>query len=609
MKKILVLMLSALLLLSGCTSKDPTPKEVEDDPGVVYIDQLKNFEVRKKNVNNTVDDPEFDKFLDEVFVYFMESDYLTMHFNVIDYQKYGIEKPELSVGTVDYDDDSGQEDYEKMLEELEAFDFDKLSYRQQYDYESLKYSLLETIASTYYSHYQPLFNSSSDILGNLITNFTEFVFRSKTDIDDYLVLLADVDRYLDDCLTYTARQAEDGVGLIDYAIDYETEFAQRFTAKVDDNELITTFDEKIDTLDFLNKAEKEEYKLANAKIVKEEVIPEYQKVDSELRNYYGKTPAKDMALCNLNKNYAELTFILNGSSNEDIDTLFQNAKDEFDLMVAEYFTATYNKEAISEYQTIHQYGTDAFNFNSSRDYLEFLRQNLDDYYPDLGAVDYTVDELDPSTASDSILAYYMPCPVDDSNQNVIRTNPNTLSEDPVETYNTLAHEGFPGHLYQHVFYSRTNPHVFRSTQDFIGYTEGYAVNASYDALKMACENEDTANLLGFECNFYFLFYSVIDMGVNYYGWTAKDIDKYADEFGLFNSKIGESMYDFIIDMSGVYDHYGLGHASFRQLRRYAMEQLGDDFDMVEYNRTILKNGPLPFNILKGAVDEYIASAK
>ena len=118
MKKILVLMLSALLLLSGCTSKDPTPKEVEDDPGVVYIDQLKNFEVRKKKVNNTFDDPEFDKFLDEVFVYFMGSDYLTMHFNVIDYQKYGIEKPELSVGTVDYDDDSGQEDYEKMLEEL-----------------------------------------------------------------------------------------------------------------------------------------------------------------------------------------------------------------------------------------------------------------------------------------------------------------------------------------------------------------------------------------------------------------------------------------------------------------------------------------------------------
>ena len=178
-----------------------------------------------------------------------------------------------------------------------------------------------------------------------------------------------------------------------------------------------------------------------------------------------------------------------------------------------------------------------------------------------------------------------------------------------ETYGTLSHEGFPGHLYQHVYYQKTDPHKFRSSIGFMGYTEGWAVNAQSFAYRFSgIEDEYAAAALFYEDAFYFFLYSIIDIGVNYYGWTASDIVKYFkdDMFYEFDKSTASFFADFLIEMPGTYCAYGLGCSSFMSLEQYAQKQLGDKFDYVSYHETLLKNGPLPFNILKTAVDEYIA---
>ena len=146
MKRIskLLSILLVLFILVGC-GEDSSPSAEN-----YYLSQLKNYEVREKN--STLDDnKDFDLFLDTIFDELVSDNYLYMHFNVADYKAMGIEKPEVGFGHIVYGVD--QEEFnktEKQLEELLAFDYDKLSLRQQYDYDLLHYSLLETLCGLEY---------------------------------------------------------------------------------------------------------------------------------------------------------------------------------------------------------------------------------------------------------------------------------------------------------------------------------------------------------------------------------------------------------------------------------------------------------------------------
>ena len=609
MKKFIV-SLFCILILTSCTQKKQDDVKYKDI-ATEYIELLKNYQTREKSTANA-DNPDFDAFLDKVFVEAMESDYIGMHYNVIDYKKYGIEKPPVDLGEIKYGFD--EENYTYMsdqLKELQGFDYTSLSHRQQYDYEALEYSLYETLATYPFYKYSFLFSSGSNLAENLISNFTDYTFYDEESIEDYLTCLADVDRLFDDALTYTRLQSKDGYPMADVWIDYTKDVCVNATNKQEDNALITTFDKRINSLDFISEDKKAEYIKKNKEIVLSEVLPSYDKVAKEIEKYRGKAKLEDYALYKLDKDYACLEYMLKGSSNYDIDQVFEDLKDNLAFLEAEYVSCKYDRQSSFKLDSILNGGNENLN-RVSTDCLEYLRNNLYHYYPDLGEVEYDVEVLDPDTAPATAIAYYWPSPIDNDNQNIIRTNPNNMQEG-IDTYGTLAHEGFPGHLYQHVYYSRTKPHNFRSSLSFIGYTEGWAVNAQRYCFKIAeVDDSMVEEAIFFENAYYFLLYSIIDIGTNYYGWTTEDIIKYFDEESsvfTFNESSAEYYRNFMIEMPGVYCSYGLGFSNFMSLERNVIRELTDKFDYLSYHDALLKNGPLAFNILQGAVDEYIESVQ
>ena len=622
MKKLLVFVIVLLLLLSGCTPKDnnnntarPTREKEAIDNNAVnrvvngnelsgkdYIDLLKNFTVRYKNKENTVDNEEFNEFLDDIFKEILNADYLTCHYTVIDYRKYDIEKPELSFGEVAYDD-ADISGYVDQMERLQSVDYDSLSYRQQYDYEMMEYSLLETISSAKYAKYDQAFTGGSDVLADIITNCDEFIFYDKEKVDDYMVLLGDVDRYINDLLEVVDKQANDGLYLTDYSIDYQIQYVDSFCSKVDDNSLITSFNNRISELDFLTSEEKDNYKAQNEKIIKEEVIPAFKKIKEELSKYYGKIEMDNNRLININPEYAELQFILNSSSNMDVKELYETSSDQFDDMIAAFNTAAQKQKYIDEYTSAYNGEKEPFNLNNEET-LEYLAKHYQTSFPDLGEINYNISYLDESSASDSIIAYYMQSPLDDLNQNVIRMNPNFNSDSCIEKYTTIAHEGIPGHLYQHVYYYRTNPHNFRSTQGFIGSSEGYACYVEYIALHFTDLSEEAIDIAFYDNFVAYIALGLIDVGVNYLNWDESKVKEFMDNSYL-NSDYSRNLIDEVIDRTGVFPRYGIGFLQMLALRKYAIDLLGDNFNEVEFHEVINKNGVLPFCMLKEAVNEYI----
>lgn len=626
MKKILSILL-CLCLLSGCTAISEIVDYYQnygDDEAInyikvkydvdptEYIDALKNFEVREKNINNTKRNEKFDKFLEDVFIEVVSDDFLTMHYTVVDYKKYGIEKPEVSMGDIEYK--FNEEDYKdnlNQLAELKKFDYDKLSYSQQYDYEALEYSIYETLAELCFYKYKFIFSSDNCVPEVVINNLQDYTFYDRESIDDYFTCLNDVENYLDAALIYTKEQTKEGLYLLDSSIDYTQSCCDEFISKIEDNSLITSFNNRINEIDFITKDEKDNFIKENEEIVKSVVIPTFNKVSNELEKYRGLANYSSYALCNLDKNYAEFTYLLSGSNNDSIDETFNQLKDALKVFENEYISVYYNEDLSSQFNSSLEGNVDSFKLGDEET-LEFLRNNLTSCYSDLGDIEYSVERLDPTSAPASVIAYYWPAPIDKYNQNIIRINPNNISEG-VKVYSTLSHEGFSGHLYQHISYLKTKPHDFRSIISFIGYDEGFAVSASRDALGFCgVGNSIVSDCLFLEMNDYFLVYSIIDIGVNYYGWSANDIVDFFDENSnlySFNLDSANDYRNFLIEMPGVYTRYGIGFVKFMNLRDYAAKSLDSKFDLIEYNDAILKNGPLPFNILKKAVDEYINNSK
>ena len=69
---------------------------------------------------------------------------------------------------------------------------------------------------------------------------------------------------------------------------------------------------------------------------------------------------------------------------------------------------------------------------------------------------FTVSYIDDCVADYLAPAYYVVTPIDDYSNNSIYINETTDTSD-ISYFTTLAHEGFPGHLYQTLYYGNQNP--------------------------------------------------------------------------------------------------------------------------------------------------------
>ena len=242
-----------------------------------------------------------------------------------------------------------------------------------------------------------------------------------------------------------------------------------------------------------------------------------------------------------------------------------------------------------------------------RECIDYLSNNLSEYFPVLDSYTYDVEILDPDVAPEGAIAYYYPSPVDNVDQNIIRINPNAHLSYQYQMYSTLSHEGVPGHMYQHNYFLRAGGNEMRKALSFIGYTEGWAMYASYYALRFAGLDDYAAAVLYYNAWSYFTEYSFMDMAVNYYGMSPKEVYDYLknESMLVYSESYVESICQYVQENPLTFIYYGTGIANFFKLRDKAMKALGDKFSYPDFADAVLKNGPLPFNILEQAVDAYI----
>ncbi len=542
----------------------------------------------------TADNKDFDDFMTAEFVKEMESDYLTMHYALKNPAAYGVKKPEPVISSEPVDDYEGAiQDAQETLAKLEAFDYNALSDRQKHDYDVYRFALQNSIAMNQASDFDFAFLPTEGLINNLVTNFTEFSFREEEDFDDYLAVLASVPALLEDVLELTEKQAADGFFMTDAALDDTLEQIERFAEKKDDNQLIVIFEEGVDGFEGLSEARAEELKEANRALVLNEYIPAYEHAGEVLESLRGSRAAEG-GLCELEggEDYYRALVRVKSSSDRSIEDLIEMCTSYLNRTVDQYI-AILRSNAKTE-------GT--VKMSDPMEILDHLSRNLD-YYPEIADVSYVAKYLDPSVANDGIVAYYLNPPIDDMEENQIKINGDAVS-DHNELYTTLAHEGMPGHLYQTNYYLGTNPNPMRTQLSSIGYGEGWAMYAEVDSLNYAGLDASVAKCIQYETGINYVLDAVVDLGVNGLGWKRREVSDYLDALGL-NASIAELLIDFVTENPGTILPYGTGLVQFMDIRDYAQQALGADFDLKEFNTVLLDNGDRPFELVKADVMTYV----
>jgi uncharacterized protein (DUF885 family) len=522
-----------------------------------------------------------------------KNDMVDLHYTVKDLAAYGFERPAMDLfATADVD-------YEQVLIDLQEIDYDKLSKENQVTYDIMAEDLSDALQDNT-APIASYFDYNSGVQTSLVTIATEYEFFEVQDIEDYLTMLSQMPEYFDMLYDLEVERAEAGYALSDEVLE---EVIQQFKDVYGEGEescFISSFNERIDAFDGLTSGQKEEYKARNQTIVIGSLFPAYQATAEKLTSLSGMGIG-NVGVCYYSGGkdyYASLVKAKAGYSGTP-DALYNDLVDFYTELQTELYVIAYTSRQAYNSWLKGEYTT----LTEPKEILDYFSTHLDGYFPAIGTTTYTIKYLSESVANTKpdVLAYYMNPQIDNYQSGSITINGYVSGDD--DAMSTLAHEGYPGHLYQSVYFLSKTPDPARSCFSFLGYEEGWAVYASNQAeyiYQYAKYDDVYSQLNEIYRSMNYTLYALVDVGVNYYGWSANDIIR---NVGL-SSTAASSLYDVFVKMPGVYLSYGAGNMQMYSLRDYAEEREGDRFDVVDFHRFVLDVGPCNFSLLQKYEKEY-----
>lgn len=555
---------------------------------------------------------EFEQYLDDYFKDVVTDDTLTYNYTIRDGADYGLEEPEVTLGDPGMtaeEIEQDKEEFEGWVKKLDAIDRSCLTENQKLTYDVLDeyFEVSAGIFDNVYL-YEP-FSPMRGLQANIATNFTDYRFDDKGDVERYIELLGQIPDYFAEYLDFEQEKSEKGYFMSDAVCDKVISQCKDFVADKENHFMVTTFNDNIDALDFLTDEEKAEYKEANKQAVVNSLLPAFENVAAVLSGLKG-TGTNDGGICNYDggKEYYEYllkNFAGTAKSPEEVIDMLDTELQKLMVSLYQYYLgnqAAYEYFA-ANYDSIFA-ETDQM---TASEMVDKMMETASEHYPDAGTINYKAEALDKNleTIMDDVLAYYMAPAIDDPDNNLIRVN--GLHTDGMWT--TLAHEGYPGHMLQNAYYMSTDPEPVRTLMNFLGYKEGWAMYACYDSLYYyEYEEPEYGNTIAalYQLNdeMSYLMMGRVDLGINYEGWTLQDTADYLTKNGMDGSAAQE-LYTTMVGDPAVYQSYSTGYYEMKELRDYAEEKMGDDFDLKTFNTIILETGPCQFDILKEQVDKKL----
>lgn len=542
----------------------------------------------------------FSEFCTTLFREEMKSNTMNLHFTLKDPKAAGIDSYEITLGSLSGDSPHNQaRQLKKLSEELKKYSHrslkgkDRLTCRLLSDYISRQQNLAA------YPYYDEPLTPSGGVTSQLPVLLAEYTFRNTRDIKDYLGLLSQMDTYFLGILDYEQKKADAGLFMSDEACLKVIEGCEVFTEHPDDNFLIDTFSNRLNAMDGLTDTQKNAYLKQHSKVLSDHVIPAYSQMIKGLTMLLGRGH-NNWGLCNFpeGKAYYEAVVSADTGCDDSVEDLFSQiakARRE-DLMFCQNLLEKNPKLASQSPKP------DAA-LKEENAMISRLQKEILTDFPAPPQTDVEICHVDPALSEYLAPAFYITAPIDDISHNRIYIN-DAKNDTDIYYFTTLAHEGYPGHLYQTICTSSYGAPEVLSLLNYPGYTEGWATYTEMQSFYYAGLDQDLASLLQHNQAATLSLYATADIGIHYFGWEKEKNAAFWSEYGVDDTATVKRITDLILEEPGNYLKYYVGYLKFRQMReQLALEN--KSFSVSAFHEAILRTGPSPFSILEETVRDQL----
>ena len=543
-------------------------------------------------------DRQFRTFTRSLFQTEVSANTISLHYTLRSPSDYGIADIPATYGSLSSDSVAAKASVRNVLSSLQEFDPDTLSSENALTFKILDTYLKNASTGTDYLLYQEPLGPVSGIHTQLPVLLSEYSFYDTQDVETYLALLKETPAYFDSVIRFEQKKAASGLFMPDYQADSVLDTCQSFIDMGKENYLVSTFDERIASLDLLPENKKDSFRKENMELVTEEIYPAYQNLITAIKSLKGKgTNEQGLSHFPYGKKYYEYLVRQTTGCNESISRLRLMTRaqilEDLSAMQKVLFPAD---AALTQASVLEQTSPDSM--------LDDLRSKITDTFPEIPDVDFQVKYVPESMQDYLSPAFYMIPAIDNLTENVIYIN-NGQTASGLNLYTTLAHEGYPGHLYQTVYFSASEPDPIRSILDFGGYVEGWATYAEMMSYYLAPLPKTEASLLQKNSSVILGLYALADMGIHYDGWSITDTVRFFSDYGINDPNAVQSVYKLIIGSPANYLKYYIGYLKFYELKKEMADAMGNQFSQKEFHRAVLDVGPAPFEIVYDEVEKNL----
>lgn len=542
----------------------------------------------------------FSDFCTTLFREEMKSNTMNLHFTLKDPKAAGIDSYEITLGSLSGDSPHNQaRQLKKLSEELKKYSHrslkgkDRLTCRLLSDYISRQQNLAA------YPYYDEPLTPSGGVTSQLPVLLAEYPFGNTRDIEDYLGLLSQMDTYFSGILDYEQKKADAGLFMSDEACLKVIEGCEVFTEHPDDNFLIDTFSNRLNAMDGLTDTQKNTYLKQHSKVLSDHVIPAYSQMIKGLTMLLGRGH-NNWGLCNFpeGKAYYEAVVSADTGCDDSVEDLFSQ------IAKARREDLTFCQNLLEKNPKLASQSPkpDAA-LKEENAMLSRLQKEILTDFPAPPQTEVEICHVDPALSEYLAPAFYITAPIDDISHNRIYIN-DAKNDTDIYYFTTLAHEGYPGHLYQTICTSSYGAPEVRSLLNYPGYTEGWATYTEMQAFYYAGLDPDLASLLQHNQAATLSLYATADIGIHYFGWEKEKNAAFWSEYGVDDTATVKRITDLILEEPGNYLKYYVGYLKFRQMReQLALEN--KSFSVSAFHEAILRTGPSPFSVLEETVRDQL----
>ena len=550
----------------------------------------------------------FDRFLNSCFREYAAENTVTLHFKLSNPSAYGIKTP-VSPTYGDFSSDTLKKNCSRskeLLQKLYTFPTSSLTKKQKLTWQIFQDYLNESIMNEKYILYSsPL--GTNGLQSEIPVTLSEYRLDNEKDIKDYLSLVNQVPELFTQILDFEQERRNAGLISPSFVIsDTIDQIDQFLNASEENNPLIQSFEDRLTEVESLSKDQKASYIANNRLLVTDKVLPAYKSLKTSLQAYTNdsKNTSSKERLCEYKNGQDYYKFLLMSNvgtdfSPEDCITILEaqlkNTVKDISSLTAK------NKDLYTEYLS----ATPAL--SAPKEIMNTLKNDSLIDFPEIKNISCQLKNVPDALSGTSACAFYLVPPIDSTKDNIIYINKSRV--DSNELFSTLAHEGYPGHLYQTNYFLTTNPSPLRTFLHCAGYDEGWGTYAqlySYNFIEFKNVDEQTTkqlrqlyrdnDLLSLSLS------SLCDLYVNYKNYDENALANYLQTYGI-DKDSAQNLYRYVIENPTTYLSYSIGCYELDQLKQTMSDSLGKAFKISDFHEAVLNVGSCNFSILRQEIEK------